>query len=108
MTTHGQTRQASLQEFTDGLDFWRRHPNWPADLHNSDYATWTAENPRGVFTLDWWGPFLRRLHAWKATRPATGADLTSRFVESATVLGEAWHRSCQPFVEADISTVTWE
>src|SRR5436309_142330 len=98
----------AMQEFADGVAFWRTKPPWPADFHNSDYERWASENPNGTFTLSWWGPFLRTLHAWRATRPFGSAELTARFRERADALGEAWREACIPVLDSDISAVSWE
>lgn len=80
----------AIQEFADGVAFWRTKSLWPGDFHNADYEKWARENPNGVFTLPWWEPFLRTLHSWRATRPYGTAELTPRFMERAESLGEAW------------------
>ncbi len=96
------------QELAGGIAFWNARPNWPADLHNADYRRWQAQNPQGNFSLAWWEPFLRDLKGWKATRPATDAELTSRFTQLAGALGAAWATACAPYVDSDITTDTWE
>ena len=68
----------AIQEFVDGVAFWRTKSPWPADFHNADYEKWATENPNGDFTLSWWKPFLRTLHSWRATRPSGSAELTPR------------------------------
>lgn len=98
----------ATQEFADGVAFWGSKLAWPADFHNADYEKWASENPHGNFTPSWWGPFLRRLHSWKATRPFGSAELTPRFMERAEVLGEVWREACVPALDEDISTVSWE
>jgi hypothetical protein len=96
-----------MQELADGVAFWRSRTRWPADFHNSRYEAWAKLNPSGDFTLTWWQQFLPILTAWRATRPFSGADLTSRFNQSATALNSAWQVACVPWVNEDISTVTW-
>jgi hypothetical protein len=96
----------NLEELDAGIAFWRSRRLWPADFHNDLYAVLAAANPHGDFTLEWWRAFLKRLQAWKATRPFTGDVLTARFVESAPALSEAWS-SCEPLLTQDISTVPW-
>jgi hypothetical protein len=108
MELHGDTRSAAMHELADGVGFWRSRPPWPADFHNADYERWSRENPHGNFTLEWWKPFLKTLQAWIATRPVSGTILTSRFTDSASALSEAWHVACEPFLEDDISMVTWD
>jgi hypothetical protein len=96
-----------MRELADGVAFWRsRH--WPPDLHNEEYQKWARENPHGNFTLEWWQQYqLPRLTRWIATRPYGGTDLTPRFTEHSTTLSTAWRTACAPFLERDISTVTW-
>lgn len=72
------------------------------------YVRWAKQNPRGDFTLDWWHQFLPILRAWKATRPFSNADLTSRFTKRAAALSSAWQAACLPWLEEDISTVIWD
>jgi hypothetical protein len=100
--------RAAMNEVEAGLAFWRGRGVWPADLHNSDYVRWASENPHGNFTNAWWQPFLRTLHVWRATRPFSGAELTSRFLETADRLGAAWREVCAPRLDDDVSTVTWD
>jgi hypothetical protein len=95
------------RELDAGVAFWRGRAAWPADFHNSDYKRWARENPDGNFTLDWWKEFLPTLHAWRATRPFSGAELTSRFTAGATALSSAWQDACVPHLDDDISTVDW-
>jgi Transposase IS116/IS110/IS902 family len=71
----------AAQELVDGVAFWPSKPSWPADFPNADYEKWASENPNGNFTTSWWGPFLRTLHAWRATRPYGSARLTPQFLE---------------------------
>jgi hypothetical protein len=97
-----------MRELADGVAFWRSHPRWPTDLHNEEYKTWAQENPHGNFTLEWWEQCqLPRLNRWIATRPYGGTDLTPRFIERTSALSTAWQTACAPFLERDISTVTW-
>jgi hypothetical protein len=97
-----------MEEFADGVAFWRSRRTWPADFHNADYERWSQQNPNGNFTLSWWQGFLPRLQAWIATRPFSGEVLTARFTEHATALGAAWQEACVPCLEGDISTITWD
>ncbi|MHB8288686.1 MAG: hypothetical protein ACYDEY_05535 [Acidimicrobiales bacterium] len=105
--TYGEDTHA-LQELSDGVTFWRSRRNWPADFHNADYRRWSEDNPHGNFTMSWWRPFLVALQAWIATRPTSGQTLTQRFMASISILSEAWQASCEPFLDADISAVTWD
>jgi hypothetical protein len=96
-----------MRELEDGVTFWRSR-RWPLDLHNAEYERWARENPNGNFTAEWWREHqLPRLTRWIATRPYGGVELTSRFVERATALSAAWKKACAPYLEHDISTVTW-
>jgi hypothetical protein len=97
----------TMREFDAGVAFWRSRGPWPADFHNADYAVLDAANPHGDFTLEWWGPFLKRLQAWIATRPVSGAVLTARFVDAAPALRAAW-RACEPLLAQDIAAVGWD
>jgi hypothetical protein len=96
-----------MQELADGVAFWQSR-RWPADFHNSQYATWAKQDPSGDFTINWWHQFLPILRAWKATRPSSDADLTSRFTQSAAALSSAWQVACLPWLEEDVSTVAWD
>jgi hypothetical protein len=97
-----------LAELAAGIAFWRSRSPWPADFHNGDYKLWRLENPHGDFTLTWWKPFLRRLHDWIADRPTTHAVLTTNFERAIPDLAAAWRGSCEPCLDADISTVRWD
>jgi len=97
-----------MEEFAAGIAFWKGRGAWPADLHNADYVRWAAENPGGNFTLAWWEGFLPTLHAWRATRPKSGTELTERFLECRERLSAAWAEACSPHLDADISSVKWE
>lgn len=96
-----------MQELADGVAFWHGR-QWPADFHNSKYVNWAKQNPNGDFTLNWWHQFLPILRDWKATRPFSSAELTPRFTKSAAALSSAWQAACLPFLDEDISTVTWD
>jgi hypothetical protein len=96
-----------MRELADGVTFWRSRW-WPSDFHNAAYEQWAQENPNGDFTLEWWKRYqLPRLTRWIATRPYSGAELTSRFIEHRTALSTAWERACVPYLAHDISTVAW-
>jgi hypothetical protein len=98
----------AVRELADGLAFWDSR-RWGKDLGNADYETWVKENPHGTFTLEWWKPFLRRLNRWKATRGwDDGTVLTSRFVSCRAELSTVWTEACEPFLDDDITSVTWE
>jgi len=99
---------AAMRELADGIRFWRSRRAWPADFHNSDYELWDGVNPHGQFSLEWWGPFLKRLQAWIATRPVRGSELTARFEGAIPALTEAWQKACAPHLGADITAVSWE
>jgi len=99
----------AVHELVDGLAFWDSRRDWGADLGNAEYEAWVAENPHGDFTLDWWKPFLGRLNRWKATRgPDSGDVLTSRFAACAADLGRVWTDTCEPLLDVDITSVTWD
>jgi hypothetical protein len=99
----------AVRELADGLAFWDSRRDWGEDLGNANYEAWVKENPHGVFTLEWWKPFLGRLNRWKATRGwDDGTVLTSRFTACAAELSTAWTESCEPFLDDDITSVTWE
>jgi hypothetical protein len=105
---HRSPTSPAMRELADGLAFWRSHPRWPTDLHNEEYQKWARQNPHGNFTLEWWQQYqLPRLTRWIATRPYGGRDLTPRFIERASALCTTWRTACAPFLERDISTVTW-
>jgi hypothetical protein len=97
-----------MQELADGIAFWHTRPQWPRDLHNADYRRLAETNPHGDFTPEWWRPMLRRLHDWIAIRPFSYDEMTSRFLDYAGALGDAWQVAGEPFLEDDISTVQWE
>lgn len=98
---------AAMRELVDGVTFWRSR-RWPQDLHNAEYERLARENPNGNFTIRWWRDHqLPRLTRWIATRPYSGEELTSRFIECATTLSDTWETACAPYQERDISTVTW-
>jgi hypothetical protein len=98
----------AMQELADGVAFWRTRRSWPSDFHNADYARWSEENPHGEFTMAWWGPFLKTLQAWIATRPISGRVLTERFIAAIPALAGAWQSSCEPFLDRDIASISWE
>jgi hypothetical protein len=96
-----------MRELAAGVVFWRKRL-WPADFHNADYQEWARQDPHGNFTLSWWHDIqLPRLQEWIATRGATHADLTARFMEHAAILGAVWEEACVAHLDEDISTVTW-
>jgi len=97
-----------LRELRDGIAYWRSR-QWPADLHNADYVKWAAENPRGDFTPEWWRQYqLRRLRDWIAARPVSDAVLTARFMDSMDALGTTWRIACLPYLDHDITAVSWD
>jgi hypothetical protein len=99
----------AVREMADGLAFWDTRRGWGKDLGNTEYEAWAIENPHGVFTLEWWKPFLGRLNRWKATRGwDDGTVLTSRFVSFMSELSSVWAEACEPFFDDDITSVTWE
>jgi hypothetical protein len=96
-----------MRELADGIAFWRRR-GWPTDLNNAEYKEWAHENPNGNFTLEWWQQYQRpRLRSWLAARPYSVDELTPHFIECAQNLSLAWKKACAPYLEHDISTVTW-
>jgi len=97
----------ALREFADGVAFWYAK-RWGDDFNNAEYEQWARANPHGHFTLEWWEGFLPTLHRWRATRPFSGAELTTRFRDGVAALNTAWQTSCAPYLGQDISTVTWE
>ncbi len=98
----------AMCELADGLAF-RRSRGWASDVGNADYEKWATQNPNGNFNLAWWQQYqLPRLSRWRAIRPYSGAELTSRFTQSATALSAAWRVACAPYLERDITSVTWE
>lgn len=101
------TRQDPIQELQDGVAFWRSKLDvgWSADFDNADYKNWANERPD--FSDTWWTPFLRHLHASRALRPATYAEVTVRFVERRDQLSKAWAADCAPYSDFDITGVTW-
>lgn len=99
----------AMRELADGIVFWCRHPNWPADFDHMEYQVWAEQNPNGAFTLAWWHQYqLPRLRRWIATRPISGGILTARFAERIADLSSAWRQVCQPHINDDISNVSWE
>jgi hypothetical protein len=98
----------AMREMADGLSF-RRTRRWASDLGKAEYEKWARDNPNGNFTLAWWEQHqLPRLRRWRATRPYGGADLTPRFVQSAATLNTSWQLACAPYLEHDITSVTWQ
>jgi len=104
----GTVASVPVQEFENGVAFWNTHDNWRSDFHNADYRRWSSENPHGRFSIEWWGPFLKDLQRWIATRPSSGFELTKRFTSVGPRLAEAWETSCEPFFDLDISGVQWD
>lgn len=105
---HINASASAIHELADGVTYWRSR-GWPSDLGNAEYEKWARENPKGNFTLDWWQQYqLPRLRRWIAIRPYSGAVLTPRFVECATTLSAAWQVACVPYLERDITSVTWK
>ena len=99
----------AMREMAAGVAYWRTRPRWPSDLNNAEYEKWAGGNPDGNFTLDWWQQHqLPRLKDWLANRPYGGEVLTPRFIKSAAALGAAWRVACAPYLEHDITSVTWE
>jgi hypothetical protein len=99
----------AVHELADGLAWWDSRRGWGQDLGNADYDAWAKENPHGAFTLDWWKPFLARLNRWKATRGwDDGTVLTSRFIACTAELAAAWTEACEPLLDDDITSVTWD
>ena len=107
-SAHMSATSPEMQELADGVAFWLCRTTWPADFHNADYEKWARQNPNGDFTAAWWQRFLPTLQAWIATRPFSGAVLTSRFTQCATALSAAWQEACVPHLKDDISAVTWD
>jgi hypothetical protein len=109
MTTDGVGAAGdSLRELRDGIAYWHSRP-WPADLHNACYDEWATQNPHGNFTIEWWDRYqLPRLRRWIATRPVSGAVLTERFKSSIEALGNTWREACLPFLDQDITAVSWD
>jgi hypothetical protein len=67
------------------------------------------QNPQGNFTIEWWDWCqLPRLRSWRATRPASSKVLTERFQQSMGALGSTWRMSCAPFLDQDITAVSWD
>lgn len=98
----------AMRELADGVAF-RRSRRWASDLGNANYEKWARQNPGGNFTLAWWQQYqLPRLSRWHAIRPYSGAELTRRFMQSAKALSAAWQMACAPYLERDITSVTWE
>lgn len=98
----------AMRELADGVSF-RRSRRWAPDLGNAEYEKWARENLNGNFTLAWWQQYqLPRLRRWRAIRPYAGADLTPRFAQSATALSAAWQVACAPYLERDITSVSWQ
>lgn len=95
-----------LEELHAGIAFWRMKRTWPSDFHNAAYRAWAAEQID--FSDAWWTPFLTRLRAWKATRPASSEEVTTRFVERREALSRAWAEHCAPCRDLDITNVTWD
>ena len=99
----------AMRELADGVAFRRERRRWASDLGKADYEKWARQNPGGNFTLAWWQQYqLPRLSRWHAIRPYSGAELTRRFMQSATALSAAWQMACAPYLERDITSVTWE
>jgi hypothetical protein len=102
------TAKSAMRELADGVAF-RRNRRWASDLGNADYEKWARQNPGGNFTLAWWQQYqLPRLSSWRAIRPYSGAELTTRFMQSAAALSAAWQVAGAPYVERDITSVTWD
>ena len=99
--------ETNLVTLRDGMAFWHRRETWPNDFHNSEYERWSHENPNGHFTLAWWGPFSARLRRWKAPRPVSANELTSRFMMCAEELSEIWKTTCASKADSDICDVNW-
>ena len=96
------------QEFANGLAYWRDRTRWPADLHNAYYGELAGQNPNGKFDLAWWRTFSRHLTAWKAVRPMSAAELTSRTTSEFESLTQAWQQCCAPFADqSNIADVEW-
>jgi hypothetical protein len=98
----------AMRELADGLAF-RRSRRWAPDVGNAAYEEWARQNPNGNFTLAWWQQYqLPRLSRWRAIRPYGDAVLTPRFIAGATALSTAWQVACAPYLECDITSVTWQ
>ncbi|MEU5912777.1 hypothetical protein [Micromonospora sp. NPDC047527] len=96
------------KQFAAGVRWWQTKTNWPNDFHNSDYEVLAAQNPDGDFRDSWWVGFLPRLTTWKALRPLSQADVTSKFNENRDYLARTWHEACAPVKDLDITDVTWD
>jgi hypothetical protein len=107
MVPHRQAGHDRLRELQAGIAFWQTKlsVDWPPDFHNAEYQTWATE--QRDFSDAWWIPFRRRLHDWRAIRPATYAEVTARFEERRDALIQAWVVQCDPSRDLDITTVKW-
>lgn len=97
----------TIQEFENGVAYWKDQTTWPDDFHNRFYARLAAESPNGQFTAAWWMPFLKHLTAWRANRPVSGATLTANALPALPALTAAWEQCCAPYLDLDIADVTW-
>jgi hypothetical protein len=99
--------ELALQELKAGFAFWKTKlkAKWPADFHSSEYEAWAAEDLD--FSDNWWDGFGQRLRSWGALRPVSNADVTARFLERRDALAQAWATHCVPYLDLDISDVTW-
>ena len=101
--------KTAMRELADGLAFRQSRPRWASDVGNAAYEQWAGNNPNGNFTPTWWQSYqLPRLSSWRAIRPSSGAALTTRFIAGASALSAAWQVACAPYLERDITSVTWQ
>jgi hypothetical protein len=98
----------NLNEFDQGVSYWRRRKDWPPDFHDNDYSTLETQNPHGHFDEAWWGTTLKRLKDWIALRPKSDEYITQRVRERFDSLGQTWIASVEPHLGQDIETVGWD
>ncbi|MCH9758986.1 MAG: hypothetical protein K0U19_07800 [Proteobacteria bacterium] len=100
----------SVKNLKQGIHYWEG-TGWPEDFQNKFYYDMERSNaqvnPNGDFNDDWWDVFLCTLHAWRATRPVTHADLTDRMQQQRDSFTAAWHRNIVPNIEKNIAQVEW-
>ncbi|WP_447925129.1 hypothetical protein [Georgenia muralis] len=96
----------TVQQFNDGVEVWLAG-RWPRDFHHDFYTRLAAEHPHGNFTLEWWSTFIVHLQAWKAIRPASPRTVTREVETSLDDLDDAWRQACEPYVNRDVTGVTW-
>lgn len=79
----------TITDLQKGITWWIQHNKWPWDFHNAVYHKLYDLRKDGLSNI-WWDSTVDRLWEWKAIRPATKNEISTRGLEVLPLLRDTY------------------